>query len=70
MCIRELIDQFEIQGAFCIKEWNNETSDCIILVSGGDFECDRWDISEKNMESKIGYMYAVDGVLNIELELD
>ena len=70
MCIRELNDQFEIQGAFCIKTWNDEICDCIELVKGNDFECDRWDISEEIMESKIAYMYAVDGVLCIELEWD
>lgn len=70
MCIRELNDQFEIQGAFCIKVWDEDISDCIVLAKGNDFECDRWDISEEIMESKIAYMYAVDGVLNIELECD
>ena len=70
MCIRELNDQFEIQGAFCIKVWDDEICDCIVLVKGNDFECDRWDISEEIMESKITYMYAVDGVLNIEIEWD
>lgn len=70
MCIRELNDQFEIQGAFCIKVWDEEACDNIILAEGKDFECDRWDISEEIMESKIAYMYAVDDVLNIELECD
>lgn len=70
MCIRELNDQFEIQGAFCIKAWKEELLDCIVLASGSDFECDRWDIDENILERKISYMYAVDGVLNIELEWD
>jgi hypothetical protein len=70
MCIRELNDQFEIQGAFCIKAWKEEALDCIVLASGSDFECDRWDIEENILERKISYMYAVDGVLNIELEWD
>lgn len=68
MCIRELIDQFEIQGAFCIKEWDYEKEDSIILTEGSDFEVDRWEIDECIMESKIAYMYAIDGVLNIEVE--
>lgn len=70
MCIRELNDQFEIQGAFCIKAWKEELLDCIVLASGSDFECDRWDIDEDILERKIGYMYAIDGVLHIELEWD
>lgn len=68
MSINELNDHFEIQGAFIIKKWDNENEDCIILASGNDFECDRWDIAEDILDGKIAYMYAVDGVLNIELE--
>ena len=68
MCIRELNDQFEIQGAFCIRVWYDEDFDYITLAKGSDFEIDRWDISDEIMECKIAYMYAVDGVLNIELE--
>ncbi len=69
MTIRELIDQFEIQGAFCIKEYDWEKEDCIVLAEGHDFECDKWSIDEDIIEkSKIAYMYAVDGVLNIEVE--
>lgn len=68
MTIRELTDQFEIQGAFCIKEWDWEKEDYIILADGHDFECDYYDISDDIMESKVAYMYAVDGVLNIEVE--
>ena len=68
MCIRELIEQFEIQGRFCIKTWDDEACDCIVLVKGHDFECDRYDISDDIMESKITYMYALGDVLNIEIE--
>jgi hypothetical protein len=68
MCIRELIDQFEIQGAFCIKVCDDYKFDYITLVKGNDFECDKWDISDEILERKIAYMYAIDGVLHIELE--
>ena len=66
--IRELDDLINIQGAFRIKEWDYEKEDCIILAEGSDFEIDRWEIDEGIMESKIAYMYAIDGVLNIEVE--
>lgn len=66
--IRELDDLTNVQGAFCIKEWDYEKEDCIILAEGSDFEIDRWEIDEGIMESKIAYMYAIDGVLNIEVE--
>ena len=68
MTIQDLIDQFEIQGAFRIKEWDWEKEDYIILAEGHDFECEKWDINDDILNSKIGYMYAVDGVLNIEVE--
>ena len=68
MCIRELIDQFEIQGVFIIKVFDNDEWDCVTLAKGSDFECDRWNIDEEILERKISYMYAVDGCLNIEVE--
>ncbi len=68
MSIRELNDQFEIQGMFHIKVWKDEISDYETLAKGEDFECDRWDIDEDILERKITYMFAVDGVLNIEVE--
>lgn len=68
MCIRELIDQFEIQGAFCIKVWDDEICDCEVLAIGNDFECDKWDINEDILERKISYMYAIGNMLNIEVE--
>ena len=68
MCIREMNDQFEIQGAYHIKKWNDTICDCVTVAKGSDFECDRWDIDDDIMESKIAYMYAIDGVLNIEVE--
>lgn len=40
----------------------------LFLQRGHDFECEKWDINEGILNSKIGYMYAVDGVLNIEVE--
>lgn len=68
MCIRELIDQFDIQGAFWIKVWNEDKWDYITLAKGTDFECDHWDMMDDILERKISYMYAIDGVLNIEVE--
>ena len=68
MCIRELIDQFEIQGAFRIKVWDEDKWDCVTLASGRDFECDKWDVDEEILERKIAYMYVVNDELNIEVE--
>lgn len=68
MTIQDLIDQFEIQGAYCIKEYDWEKEDCVVLAEGHDFECEYYDIDESYLNSHIQYMYAVDGVLNIEVQ--
>lgn len=68
MCIRDLIDQFEIQGAYCIKMWDEEACDNIVLAEGKEFECDRLDINDDIMKREIAYMYAIDGVLNFDVE--
>lgn len=70
MTIQDLIEQFEIQGMFHIKVWKDEFSDYETLVKGGDFECDKCHIDKEIMEKRIAYMYAVDGILNIEVELE
>lgn len=68
MTIQDLIDQFEIQGAFCIKRWMEDCNDYEKLAEGHDFDYERWQIDDEHLEAKIVYMYAVDGVLNIEVE--
>ena len=68
MCIRELNEQFEIQGMFHIKVWNDDVFDYETLAEGNEFEWDGFNIDEEILERKITYMYAVDGVLNIEVE--
>ena len=67
MCIRDLVEQFEIQGAYHIKEWDDNIEDYVTLARGGDFEVENWDIKEEYFDMRIAYMYAVDGVLNIEV---
>ena len=68
MTIQDLIDQFEIQGAYCIKRWSDEMEDYIVFAQGCELEYEKWELSEDCLNSKISYMYAVDGILNIELE--
>lgn len=68
MCIRELLEQFDIQGSYHIKTWNDNDVDCETITKGNDFECEHWDMMDKILERKIIYMYATDGVLNIEVE--
>lgn len=68
MSIQDLIDQFEIQGRYIIKTWEEEVCDCVTLARGYDFECEKYDIDEKIRDRKITYMYAIDDALNIEVE--
>ena len=68
MCIRELVDQFEIQGRFIIKVWEDDACDCVTLAKGCDFEYEKWDIDEEILERKITYMYVTNDELNIEVE--
>ena len=69
MSIRDLMDKFEIQGAYHIKGWIDAYDDYIILAKGTDFECDRNKIKSKYLDAEITYMYAIDGELNIEVKL-
>lgn len=68
MTIDNLVDQMTMQGAYCIKQWHEEDNDCVVLEEGRDFESEWYKFSDMVMNTKISYMYAVDGVLNIELE--
>lgn len=68
MCIRDMIDQFEIQGAFCIKLIENDGWTCEVIAEGHDFECEYYDISDDVLGREINYMYALDGRINIEVK--
>jgi hypothetical protein len=68
MTIQDLIDQFEIQGAYCIKRWRDDWNDYAVFAEGYDFECEKHTLKEDCLNDRITFMYAVDGVLNIELE--
>lgn len=70
MTIQYLIDQFEIQGIYTIKAWDDDVDDCVILAEGNDFELDKWNIDDEILNKKVTYMYAIDSVLYIEVELN
>lgn len=67
MTIRDLVEQFEIEGGYCIKIWVEEWNDYYKLAEGTYFYCSNPNI-KKCLDCDITYMYAVDGVLNIEVE--
>ena len=68
MTIRDMINQFEIQGAFCIKLIENDGWTCTTIAEGHNFDCEYYDISDDILERNIVYMYALDGKINIEVE--
>ena len=68
MTIQDLIDQLYIQGGYCIKRWIDDWNDYKVIAEGDDFDCEHYKLNEDCLNSKISYMYAVLGVLNIELE--
>ena len=68
MCIRELLDQFEIEGEFIIKTYNDNIDTYITLSKGEQFEYQIWADDNGVLDKKNTYMYAVDGVLTIEVE--
>ena len=68
MSIRDMVDQFEIQGCFCIKSWNDGLNDCKILACGHDFEFDKRHIKAAVLDAEIVYMYVANNCLNIEIE--
>lgn len=68
MTIRDLIDNLTIQGAFEVYYWDYELGDSVTVCAGQDFECDQYNMSEATIAKRIAYMYAVEGVLHIEIE--
>lgn len=68
MSIRELLDQFGIEGKFIVTTWNEKTEEDIILSEGEQFEYQIWNDENGVLDKKIVCMYANNGVLNIEVE--
>jgi hypothetical protein len=60
MTIRDLMEQgIRIQGAFQIKEWNEEESTYIMLSEGSQFEYESCDIDDDVLDMEIKYLYAI-----------
>lgn len=70
MNIQELIDQFEIQGAYCIKRYSEELNDYDLYIEGHDFEIEKDDLSEDYFNLKISCLYVANNMLHIELEME
>lgn len=66
MTIRDMTEQFTIQGMYCVKKWIDDLNDCVIFAEGNDFECEYRNL--ECLDNEIIYMYALDGILNIEIK--
>lgn len=65
LTIRDLIEQFEIQGAFEIATYDDEADKRIVLEEG--YEIGFSKIKDKYKDAEINYMYAQDNKLIIEI---
>ena len=65
LTIRDLIEQFEIQGAYQIATYDDESDKRIILAEG--YEIGFSKIKDKYKDAEINYMYAEDNKLIIEI---
>lgn len=68
LTIQDLIDQFEIQGAYKVVTYNDETSEQIVVAEG--YEIRPFKIEDKYLYAEIAYMYAEDNTLIIEINND
>ena len=68
LTIRDLIEQFEIQGAYKVMSYSEETDDLTIVAEGYDIR--PFKIEDRYLDAEIAYMYADDNVLVIEVSND
>ncbi len=68
LTIQDLLDQFEIQGAYKVVAYNGETDEATIVAEG--YELKNFQIDDKYVDAEITYMYAEDNTLVIEINLD
>ena len=65
LTIRDLTEQFEVQGAYQIATYDDKTDKRIILAEG--YEVAYSNIKDKYLDAEINYMYADDNTLIIEI---
>lgn len=68
MTIRDLMEQFTIQGAYQITKWDDEKETYNILAEGQDFEYDK--INDESLDAEIKYMYTPQGTSYIVFEVE
>ena len=68
MTIRDLMEQFTIQGEYQIKRWSDEKETYDILAEGRDFEYDK--INDEALDAEIKYMYTPQQASYIVFEVE
>lgn len=68
LTIQDLLDYFEIQGAYKVMAHNEETDEMMVVAEG--YELKSFKIEDKYADAEITYMYAEDNVLVIEINND
>lgn len=70
MTINEMLEQgIRIQGQYTIKMWSDAGETYTTLAEGHDFECESHKIISGYLDAEITYIYAVGGILIIEIKL-
>lgn len=59
MTIRDLVEQFTIQGPYQIKKWNNKEETFDILAERNSFEDEHYKIKDEFLDMEIKYMYPI-----------
>lgn len=68
MSINDLLEQgVQIQGAYIVKSYCEESDKYIVLSEGDHFEHESHNINEEYLDAEITYLYSEDNVLNIEI---
>ena len=67
LTIQDLLNQFEIQGAYKVMAYNEETDELTIVAEG--YEIRFAQLEDKYLDAEIAYMYAEDNVLVIEINI-
>lgn len=70
MTIRDLMEQFTIQGAYQIKKWDDTEEAYNILAEGQDFEYESHKINDATLDAEIKYMYTPQGTSYIVFEVE
>ena len=70
MTIRDLMEQFTIQGAYQIQKWDDKGIRCNILAEGINFEDEQCNICDEALDSEITYMYTPQRTSYIVFEVE